>query len=128
MEDYLIKRFKVISDYPNSPFKIGDIIKFDGVVYGLNEPQCFVRNPEKYPSIFLELEWYQELELHDLPKFVKGITGKIFKVEWDFGFHKSIGIGKCLGIKEVGKDYFFEMPNKILPATEKDFLEQQGVS
>lgn len=44
--------YKVIADYPDSPFKIGDVIEWDTIVYGMNEPQCFVRNPEKYPKIF----------------------------------------------------------------------------
>lgn len=40
-------KYKVIADYPDSPFKIGDEIVWDTVVWGMNEPQCFVRNPEK---------------------------------------------------------------------------------
>jgi len=48
-------RFEVIQDYPDSPFKIGDIIKRNGCVFGTGEPQEFVRNPEKYPHIFNKL-------------------------------------------------------------------------
>jgi len=49
-----MKKYIVISDYPNSPFEIGDILVFDGVVFGCNEPQKFERSPEKYPHIFKE--------------------------------------------------------------------------
>lgn len=45
-------QYEVIADYPHSPFKIGDIIKFSGIVFGTGRPQEFVRNPEKYPQIF----------------------------------------------------------------------------
>jgi hypothetical protein len=45
-------KYKVIADYPDSPFKIGDIIMWNGVVFGMNEPQKFIRNPENYPLIF----------------------------------------------------------------------------
>lgn len=44
--------YQVISDYPDSPFKIGDILRFDGIVWGCGEPQKFVRKPENYPNIF----------------------------------------------------------------------------
>jgi len=49
-------RFKVMQDYPSSPFKIGDVIKLNGGVFGTGEPQKFVRNPEKYPQIFHKLK------------------------------------------------------------------------
>lgn len=45
-------KYEVIADYPNSPFKVGDIIKFTGVVWGTGQPQEWVREPEKYPNIF----------------------------------------------------------------------------
>ena len=53
-------KYKVIADYPDSPFKIGDEIVWDTVVWGLNEPQCFVRNPEKYPAIFTPIKEVQD--------------------------------------------------------------------
>lgn len=45
-------KYEVIGDYPNSPFKIGDMIELRGAVFGTGEPQEFVRNPEKYPLLF----------------------------------------------------------------------------
>jgi len=55
-----ILSFEVISDFPNSPFKIGDIIScicitYKGAVYSTGRPQEFVRDPDKYPNIFKKL-------------------------------------------------------------------------
>ena len=47
-----MKNYKVIQDYPDSPFFKGDILKWDGVVYGTGKPQQFVREPDKYPHLF----------------------------------------------------------------------------
>ena len=55
-------KYKVINHYPNSPFNLGDILTYSGIethlgkLYSKNEPQKFVRNPEKYPHIFKKLE------------------------------------------------------------------------
>lgn len=61
IENELPLGYKVIKDYPNSPFKIGDIIRFNGIItlegvmYSTGEPQQFVRNPEKYSHIFKQI-------------------------------------------------------------------------
>lgn len=46
------QEYVVIADYPDSNFKIGDILRFRGITWGCNEPQKFCDNPEKYPNIF----------------------------------------------------------------------------
>lgn len=46
------KQYIVIADYPDSPFKIGDVLRFNGITWGTGEPQQFINNPEKYPNIF----------------------------------------------------------------------------
>ncbi len=48
-------KYKVISDYPGSPFEIGDIVEWNNVYWGANEPQRWIENPEKYPHIFQEV-------------------------------------------------------------------------
>jgi len=49
------QEYVVIADYPESNFKIGDILRFRGITWGCNEPQKFIDNPEKYPHIFKKL-------------------------------------------------------------------------
>ena len=45
-------KYKVIADYPCSPFEIGDILEWNGIWFGANEPQKWIENPENYPHIF----------------------------------------------------------------------------
>ena len=49
------QEYVVIADYPDSNFKIGDILRFRGITWGCNEPQKFCDNPEKYPYIFKQI-------------------------------------------------------------------------
>ena len=53
-------RFEVIADYPSSPFVVGDVIAYDGIVYGMGQPQKFTREPEKYPHIFRKMNWWEK--------------------------------------------------------------------
>jgi hypothetical protein len=46
------QEYIVIADYPDSNFKIGDVLRFNGITWGTGEPQQFINNPEKYPNIF----------------------------------------------------------------------------
>ncbi len=55
LEKVCPKEYVVIADYPESNFKIGDILRFRGITWGCNEPQKFIDNPEKYPHIFKKL-------------------------------------------------------------------------
>ncbi len=55
LEKVCPKEYVVIADYPDSNFKIGDILRFRGITWGCNEPQKFVDNPEKYPYIFQKI-------------------------------------------------------------------------
>jgi len=54
-EKVYLQEYVVIADYPDSNFKIGDILRFRGITWGCNEPQKFCDNPEKYPHIFKKL-------------------------------------------------------------------------
>lgn len=66
-EELMTPRFKVIEDYPNSLFKIDEILTG-------NERLFCDKNSERYsdfPNIFKPLEWWQERSLEDLPKYLK---------------------------------------------------------
>jgi len=49
------QEYVVIADYPDSNFKIGDILRFNRITWGTGEPQKFCDNPEKYPNIFKQI-------------------------------------------------------------------------
>lgn len=94
-EQLMIPRYEVIADYPNSPYKAGDIITlsdFDsGVWYKKYPPRHFEQSDsDKYPAIFKPLKWYERRELSEMPEYVKyiGVT-VITKVDK----HYVMGIG-----------------------------------
>ena len=55
LEKVCPKGYVVIADYPESNFKIGDILRFNVITWGTGEPQKFCDNPEKYPNIFKQI-------------------------------------------------------------------------
>lgn len=87
-QELLIPRFEVIADFPNSNLEIKSILSFDGIVYGMNEPQKFIRNPEKYPHLFRKLNWWEHRKVEDMPKklickAIKDDTEIMEILEWD---------------------------------------------
>lgn len=93
----MIPRYKVIADYPNQPFPIGDILPsrnyeyfpITTIVYK-NEFGENVRSVnwveseviDKYPALFRKLNWYEERDIEDMPKYVKIIDENVIaKVE-----------------------------------------------
>lgn len=85
-EELLKPRYKVIADYPGSPYKIGDILfymkSYSTVSYLPTTTYCdkFIRI-ENYPHIFRKLEWWEEREEQDMPEYVKYVPkDKVLKV------------------------------------------------
>jgi hypothetical protein len=66
-EELLKPRYKVIADYPGSPYKIGDIKQCSESEHG------DVNYYRQYPSIFKNLEWWEERNKIDMPDYVKQI-------------------------------------------------------
>ena len=82
-EELLKKRVKVIAPYPNSPYKVGEILTeffFDnGNSYfsvkesGFNEKVISSETIKECPNIFEELEWWEDLtetDLRNLPDYI----------------------------------------------------------
>lgn len=72
----LLKPRRIVElDYPNSPFKIGDILEFDekqNMFYSPFESDKIFYNVdvEKYPHIFRPLKWWEHRKVEDMPKRV----------------------------------------------------------
>lgn len=98
-EQLLIPRYKVIADYPASPYKVGEVLIFWEISQGYDESkrpitldlqdsglefQRMVNEEEfkKYPHLFRPLQWWEERRISDLPNYIR-ITGDVYKVdEW----------------------------------------------
>ena len=63
-EELLQPRFKVIADFPGSNFGIGEILDEKWVGEFFNELQYF-------PHLFRKLEWFEDREIENLPKYLK---------------------------------------------------------
>lgn len=114
-EQLMQDRVQVIAGYPNSPFKVGDILwqipdtdNWYGY-YGCNVLQTALIRGEivdQYPHIFKKLDWWEERDINDMPKYVKCKEG--YGNDW-------VGIYR--------KQYInFDCKN-MLPATEQEYLD-----
>lgn len=112
-EELLRPRYKVIADYPNSIYKIGEIVQQFG--------QDFFNTAffEKYPLIFRKLEWWEEIEEKDMPEYVKwnydnipeyGSVEKVMGAELTW----TMGIKVNSQVNHVKAEYF-------LPATKEEY-------
>lgn len=75
-EELLRPRYKVIADFPYNDRKVGSVIN------------CSTHNPypqqhlDKYRNIYKKLEWWEDREEKDMPKYVKNVNkghGGVFK-------------------------------------------------
>jgi len=82
-EDLLKPRYKVIAGYPDMPFEVGEIIIEENLGATINpfyqvgrfgfsnSPSLYY--PEKYPSNFRLLKWWEERKPEEMAAYVKDI-------------------------------------------------------
>lgn len=71
-QELLIPRYKVISDYPNGCFKLGEILtEWIGNTYSGDNKYTVISKPDKFPAIFKSLKWWEERNIEELPKYLK---------------------------------------------------------
>lgn len=91
-EELINPRVKVIANYPNSPFEIGDILHFEFAMNGklkLYVSQRYIIGEievDECPAIFEPLPWWADRDKSELPEYVKctkhtDCEGEVFKVE-----------------------------------------------
>lgn len=127
----LTPRYMVEADYPNSPFRVGDVLRRHVYLESDETYYVYAKVPDnfnivlhdyidddvivKYPHIFRPMHWSEQRELGEMPRWVIWrSTGAISPCEW-VEHKKSFG---CLirGQK-------FTSLNAFLPATESEYLE-----
>lgn len=128
-EELLKPRWKVIADYPDSPFDVGEIINSNGTVEQFERvvdytliSNCTIEYPDDYPAIFKKLKWWEEREFNELPKYVKnkdGVYETFFRTpskdgslwEWQV-VHPT---------KEYGAEVMYILDNQMLPSTKEEY-------
>lgn len=74
IEQLMKSRFKVVADYPNSPFRCGDILEI--VADPVDKWYCYrtgrTYNVEvkSYPKVFQSIEWWQDRNPEEMPEYV----------------------------------------------------------
>lgn len=109
IENLLKPRYKVIADYPNSIYSIGEIIECDA------EEDCTLH---KWPAIFKKLEWWEDRKPENMPEYVRCVKtpdqiialGECFKVLWSE-----------LGGKAENGPWIFPYTNCYEPATQTEY-------
>lgn len=106
IEKLLLPRFEVIADYPNSQYKVGDIL--DGA-----QAIVLADNFRKYPHLFRELKWWEKRGASELPEYFN-YKGSIFKVKkWNLKDEQG-----WIVLSEGGNWYYRD---SIQPATEAEY-------
>ena len=91
-EELMIPRFRVIADYPNNNFKVGDILYAhhnkpynndnvctkDKIFDGYTSKWIDLSEVKKHSHLFQEISWWEGRNEEDMPKYLKFVwKGKI---------------------------------------------------
>ena len=132
--DLLTSRFKVVADYPNSPFKVGEILervqKSTEKWYSSSKTN-FCRIIKEgviinYPHLFRKIEWYECRKKEEMPTYLKQYNGKgeyfySKVIEWETNVKAKTledpQYGACLDCWSPKYGYY--------PATEKEYLNSK---
>lgn len=123
----------VEADYPNSPFRVGDVLTVkhhplyaDGEVFGLEEEQDVLKEityAKDYPHIFRLMHWSEGRKLEDMPRWVRLRNGssRVCEVsEWVKSKSRPNEFYTVLSWGNTGGQFWAHMVN---PATEAEYLE-----
>ena len=122
-EELLKPRWKVIADFPDSDYKVGDIEDRNWTKYvnGEDDTDGIVWQISDFPHLFKQLEWWEERTISQLPDYVK-YNNRIYKVKEKFlgsvrcEKHPFDGLGLDAGL------------GSCLPATEIEYLDSLAIS
>jgi hypothetical protein len=121
-DELLKQRYKVIADYPFSPYKVGEIISIHDEIKNLPVAETSHYVHFQPVSIFAEmlhlfkpLAWWEERQEHEIPSFLKDTApdGEMFKV-------MSVEGAKVLVYNEV-KPRRWTLLKYFLPGTEAEY-------
>ena len=129
IRELLKPRYKVIAEYPNSPFDVGDILIQDkkGGYFECSAndeiQQVYEFDIYKCSSVFKKLQWWEEREEKDMPEYVKE-DGMVYKVqEWhtDLGPKVSVFIDPKIHTQFAEHATDGPLYGKILPSTQAEY-------
>jgi len=137
IEDLLKPRYKVIADYPNSPYEIGDLLTNNGSFlitithfwdeWGeLQKQKNFHEESDvlKYPHLFKKLKWWEERTPEEIGYVCFNtdthyLKGKVIRV---------LGDGWGNTTLRVDNAKFDLYPKYCTPITEEEYLTYQNTT
>lgn len=105
-DQLLQQRFKVIGPYPDSEFKVGDILDRDWCRYENDDEDSGVTiwKISDFPHLFEPLPWWKDRDVKDMPEYVRFTDnymdfkkGQVF--ECDNWMTPKEGQALCIGFK-----------------------------
>lgn len=70
-EELLRPRYKVIAEYPDCYYKIGQILTTSQEEWVSNDNAKFApQTVSEYPHLFKRLEWYEDRSIEDMPEYI----------------------------------------------------------
>lgn len=130
IEQLMQPRWKVLADYPQSVYTVGEILFYKDVTSSIG---AFFR---EYPHLFKKLEWWEERKVEDMPMYLKHewvvdslnkpVASIVVKVQSHFKCYNKVqecyspsNFTTTLGFRE--RSYF-----DYLPSTEQEYLNYQS--
>lgn len=121
-EELLKPRWKVIADYPNSPFIIGQIFVIPNFDKDFTK-KYWADDKDKYPHLFQRLEWWEERKPDEMPEYLKCLS-PVFK--WSKG--DIIKVSKWIECFGPSVRFYTDYTDKVthspfsfIPAAEADY-------
>lgn len=125
VEGLLKPRYKVIADYPQSIWKVGESLpEFP--------PTWCAENLDKFPKIFRKLEWYEERKEEDMPDYLKRIKFAELLSWHNIELNEVVEVSKWIYQEKIGLCFFTKTEDNsqlnydlscFVPATYEEYLQ-----
>jgi len=114
-EELMKPRWKVIGDFPGSPFVMGQVFTIPSFDKEFTR-KYWAEEKDKYPHLFRRLEWFEERKEEELSKFVKTPGDDILELivagEWHLLNGRTIshkGLSQCVPATETEYNEYLKL-------------------
>lgn len=126
-ESLLKPRWKVVANYPESAFFVGQVIMAPNFAEDFTS-KFWAKDKDNFPHLFKKLEWWEERKVGDMPEYISNKQGTVLKVQWTRGAVTENGQQPMRMKIEGGVGDWQVIPNVMCfyePATETEYLKTQ---
>lgn len=133
VQELLKPRYKLIADYPNSEFRVGDVLEFKSIYpysgYALlfgSDKIISTEYLDDFKHLFKKLEWWDERKVEEMPEYVKmtayikPITNNDENLELEKG---QIVKPEKWGLNSFEISHWVFSASLAVPAAEEEYLQ-----